>query len=152
VAPRLEERVTFIGANPLTAFAPAIPTEWQPLARTAAAARTGMPLYGIDGLEPVLTSVSTDGLLVRTMYRLEPGETVELVQERIAPERERGVVDLQATRRLFTLEPAARGGVLYAPSATPRLWSGVRGDVRIILRTTSQAADLDALGAKLRVD
>jgi hypothetical protein len=77
---------------------------------------------------------------------------VELVQERIVPERERGVVDLQATGRSGTLAPAARGGVLYAPSATPRLWSGVRGDVRIILRTTSQAADLDALGAKLRVD
>jgi hypothetical protein len=152
----LQETISVTGnAGPLAATP--VATEWRPLPRTEAAARTGMPLYGIDGLEPVLTALSADGARVRTTYRLASGDAVELVQQRAAPGAPQVGADSQAVRPLAPIEvtrrAAARAGagtMLKLPSAQ-RTWTSVRGDVRLTL-ATSDAADLNALGAKLRVD
>ena len=129
-------------------------SEWRTLPRTEAAARSGMPLYGIDGLEPMLTSISVDNRVVRTIYRLESGDMVELEQVRPMPEAARPVTTVQTGAVQAGSALTARGGGLAADivSAPQRLWSGARGEVRMTLRTTSPAADLNALGAKLRVD
>ena len=129
--------------------APIVTTsEWRLVPRTTAAARTGMPIYGIDGLAPVRTELNVDGTTVRTTYRLEFGD-VELLQQLSTAEA--GVNDRQATAR--ALPSAARGGFAGNLSpAVPRTWSGILGNARVTLRTTSPVADLDALGARLRVD
>ena len=121
---------------------------WDPVPRTEAAARTGMPLYGIDGADPALTAVSADGTFVRTTYRLASGETVELLQQRIAPN---SLADIQATRRGLS-GPAGGGAVLGRVTSPGRVLSIVRGDVRLILQTSSAGTDLDALGTRLRID
>jgi hypothetical protein len=126
-------------------------TAWRYVPRTEAAARTGMPLYGIDGLEPQLTAVSGDGVQVRTLYRLSSGDQVEVVQQRASVPAAPGVGDVQATARALT--QAGRVGIVAAPTPAPaRTWSSVRDGVRITLQTTSAAADLDALGVRLRID
>jgi hypothetical protein len=111
-----------------------------------------MPLYGIDGLEPIVTALSTDGTRVRTSYRTASGELVELVQQRNVAEPP--VLDIQSTRRAFTL--AGRAGAVAerptAVAAAPRTLSRVRGAVRLTLQTAAEAPDLNALVARLRVD
>ena len=125
-------------------------TEWRTIPRTEAAARSGMPLYGIDGLQPLMTTVSPDGRVVRTIYLLESGGSVELHQQRATSEVPSPAGDPQATRRALTPQ---RGGVVAdLRTPTARTWSGLRGDVQVTLRTTSNIADLDALGTRLRVD
>ena len=125
--------------------------EWRALPRTEAAVRTGMALYGIDGVEPLVTALSADGGLVRTTYRLASGETVELLQQRLGPVRPPSVADLQTTSR--ALAQTGRAGIGAAPvPAAARTWSTVRAGVRITLQTTSTATDLDGLGTRLRVD
>jgi hypothetical protein len=143
------ERVAVTGATPAAAFATVPVPEWRTMPRTEAAVRSGMALYGIDGLEPALTSLSPDGRIVRTLYQLESGAIVELRQER-ATLQAAPVVSVEATGRA----PASRGGAAAAADAAagPRLWLDVRGDVRVSLQTTSGATDLSALGAKLRVE
>src|SRR5687768_7563433 len=121
---------------------------WYPVPRTEAAARTGMPLYGIDGVDPSLTAISADGTLVRTTYRLASGETVELLQRRAAPN---GLADIQATRRGLA-GPAGGGAVLGRVTSAERTLTIVRGDVRLILQTSSEGTDLDSLGTRLRID
>lgn len=129
---------------PMPAPAP-VPPVWQTLPRTEAAARTGMALYGIDGLDPTLTAVSTGGGAVRTVYTTESGETVELVQHRVA-------TPAPSVTRVLTspqVSSFAAGGL--AAGGGPE-WSTVRGDVRVTIRSASAATDLSALGAKIRVD
>jgi hypothetical protein len=150
-APSLRQE-TFTGDSVAVA-APPVDAVWRPLPRTEAAARTGMPLYGIDGLEPQYTALSADGARVRTLYRLASGELVELIQQPIALDSLSSLADVQATRRAFTGGGAGRGGVVAdRVAAAPRTRSIVRGGVRITLETTSGGADLDALGTRLRVD
>ena len=132
---------------------------WRPVPRTEAAARTGMPLYGLDGLEPLYTALSDDGSQVRTLYRLSSGDQVEVVQQRSGPvevvQQRRGpvsppaVADLQNTGR--ALAETGRVGIVARPVSGTRTWSTDRGGVRVTLQTTS-TADLDALGTRLRVD
>ena len=121
---------------------------WDPVPRTEAAARTGMPLYGIDGVDPSLTAISADGTLVRTTYRLASGETVELLQRRAVPN---SLTDIQATRRGLA-GPAGGGAVLGRVTSAERTLTIVRGDVRLILQTSSTGTDLDSLGSRLRID
>jgi hypothetical protein len=123
---------------------------WRAVPRTEAAARTGMPLYGIDGLEPTLTELSGDGALVRTQYRLGSGAIVELIQQRAAPENP--AQDIQSTARAFGAAGRVGGGVTARVTPLRRTWVDVRGAVRVTLQTASDAPDLAALGAQLRVD
>jgi hypothetical protein len=124
--------------------------EWRTVPRTEAAARSGMPLYGIDGVEPALTTVSVDGRAVRTVYRLESGDTVELVQHRVVDETVPGVSSVQTMRRAPSV--AARAAEVAREGPDPRVWTGVRADVRLTLSAVSDSLDLDALGARLQVD
>ena len=128
---------------------------WQTVPRTEAAARTGMALYAIDGLEPVLTAISPDGRSVRSVFRLETGETVDVEQQRPAadtagPSPAAGTTATTAApRRAFV----SAGGAVMADTAPPaRVWTSQRGDVLITLRTTSTTTDLNAIGNRLRVD
>jgi hypothetical protein len=109
-----------------------------------------MALYGVDGLTPILTAISTDERVVRTLYRLESGATLEVEQ-------------LRATAETGSVGPAPAVGPGIAVQSRaeiaadvaapgPRVWSGLRGNVRITLRTPSAEADLAALAMKLRVD
>lgn len=115
-----------------------------------------MPLYGIDGLSPLLTSVSSDRTAVRTVYRIETGEVVELVQTRGTPAAFRVAVPPAAAAgelSVQSLAPTGRPGIVVDPAvAAPRALTIVRGDVRLVLSTTAAAANLDALGTRLRLD
>jgi len=123
---------------------------WRPVPRTEAAARTGMPLFGLDGLEPQYTALSADGAQVRTIYQLSSGEQVEVVQQRGGPVSSAGLADIQNTGR--ALAETGRVGIVARPvAAGPRTWSTERAGVRVTLQTTS-TVDLDALGTRLRVD
>lgn len=167
-APRVEAEPTAIqlqaeavavgGVAPAT---PAAALEWRAVPRTEAAVRAGMPLYGVEGLAPVATSVSTDGRSVRTWYRLQGGELLELIQSRVTVDartlgseaRAPGAPQRSVETSVRTLAPTARGAVLADAAPTgARTWFTTRGDVRVVLRTTAPTADLDALGARLRVD
>ena len=114
-----------------------------------------MPLYGVEGLAPVLTSVSADGRAVQTLYRLESGELIELTQSRGAGDRRPfGAPSVSVETAARGLVPTtARGAVLSdAAPVAPFTWTTTRGDIRVMMRTTAPTADLDALGARLRVD
>ena len=128
--------------------------EWRRLPRTEAAARTGMALFGIDGLGPAATEISSDGMLVRTTYRLATGDVVELVQQRVpgGPVRAAEPNGVQATAR--SLASAGRAGGIAADRARPvrRAWSSIRGDVLLIMQTTGDAVDLEGLAGRLRED
>jgi hypothetical protein len=142
------------GGVAMRAAAGGATTSWRPLPRTEAAARTGMALYGIPGLVPAATEVSGDGALVRTVYRLGSGDVVELVQERL-PQRGRALSSepmvVESARR--SLESSREGGIVAdRVRSAPRVWSGVRGDVRLTLQTTAGAVDLDGLVGKLSVE
>jgi hypothetical protein len=145
------ESVTVTSVPPVVAAAPAAPdaSAWRVLPRTEAAARSGMALYGLDGLEPLVTSISSDNRVVRTVYRLESGATVELEQERALPPMTAN--SLQATARARVAR--GRGASIAADvAAAPPVWSEVRGDVRLSMRSASITQDLNALGARLRVE
>ena len=145
------ESVTVTSVPPARAAAPAAPdaSAWRALPRTEAAARSGMALYGLDGLEPVVTSISSDNRVVRTVYRLESGATVELEQERALPPMTAN--SLRATARARVAR--GRGASIAADvAAAPPVWSEVRGDVRLSMRSASITQDLNALGARLRVE
>jgi hypothetical protein len=123
--------------------------QWRAVPRTEAAARTGMPLYGIDGLEPQYTALSADGAVVRTLYRLQSGEQVELIQRRNVP----GAVpagDLQAARSAF--QPGGAAGAAPRQAAVPQPFTVVRDNVRLTLQAPTGGADLAALSLRLRVD
>jgi hypothetical protein len=144
-----QETIAVSGATAEVVIVPG-DASWRALPRTEAAARTGMPLYGIEGLEPTLTELSADGALVRTLYRLASGAIVELIQQRAAPDTP--AQDIQATTRGFAAQGRADGGVAARMASVRRAWADVRGGVRVTLQTTSEAADLAALGAQLGVD
>ena len=129
---------------------PAPPIEWRTVPRTEAAVRSGMPLYGIGGIEPVVTTVRSDGRAVRTTYRLETGVLVELEQERAPFGSQAALPSAEATRR--ALAPGAGVPALANATTEPRVWSETRANVRVSLRTTSDVADLSALGARLRIE
>jgi hypothetical protein len=115
---------------------------WRPLPRTEAAARSGMPLYGIEGLTPVATMLSADAVVVRTVYRMDSGETFELVQQWMT-----GATGDQAPA---TTTVAAEQPVIDVQrAAASSVWSTMRGDFLLTLRGN---VNPDALGAKLRVD
>ena len=130
--------------------APAASIEWRTVPRTEAAVRSGMPLYGIDGIEPVVTTVRTDGRAVRTTYRLETGVMVELEQERAPFGTLPTLASVESTRR--ALAPGAGAPAPADAAAKPRVWSETRGTVRVSLRTISAVADLSALGVRLRIE
>jgi hypothetical protein len=144
-----QETITVSGTTAGVSVVP-VDAAWRPLPRTEAAARTGMPLYGIEGREPTLTELSADGALVRTLYRLASGAIVELIQQRAAPDNP--AQDIQATTRGFQAPGRGGGAVIGGTPPVRRAWADVRGGVRLTLQTTSDAADLAALGAQLRVD
>ena len=124
-------------------------TTWRTLPRTEAAASSGMALYGLDAIEPLLTAISADNRIVRTVYRLASGATVELEQERALPPAVAN--SLQATARAPL--PRARATSIAADTATsPAVWSQIRGDVRLTLRTASVTEDVNALSMRLRVE
>jgi hypothetical protein len=129
-------------------------TEWRRLPRTEAAARTGMALFGIEGLGPAATEISSDGMLVRTTYRLATGNVVELVQQRVpgGPARAGEPIGVEATAR--SLASTGRAGGVVADRARPgrRAWSSIRGDVRLTMQATGDAVDLDGLAERLRED
>jgi hypothetical protein len=115
-----------------------------------------MALYGIDGLMPLATMVSADASAVRTMYRLETGEIVELVQEKAgAVEAARGNVAPTATANQGQAAQAQTGqiqgqgqGQGQAQTAQPpQPWTAVRDNVRLTLRG---GGNLAALGERLR--
>jgi hypothetical protein len=139
--------VANIGAAPAP---PAAPAEWRTVPRTEAAVRSGMALYGIDGIEPVVTAVRTDGRAVRTTYRLDTGVMVELEQERAPFGVLPALTSAEFTRR--ALAPGAGAPALVGVAAKPRLWFETRANVRVSLLTISDAADLSALGARLRIE
>jgi hypothetical protein len=104
-----------------------------------------MALYGIDGLMPAATMLSADNMSVRTLYRLESGETVELVQRRAAaPAGARGAAANAST-------PTFRSGTETQPAgaAAPATWTTVRDEMQLTLQGT---ADLAALGGRLRLE
>jgi hypothetical protein len=111
-----------------------------------------MALYGIDGLTPLLTAISADGRVVVTMYRLESGAPLEVEQQRQTPDKPLDRAPQAAQAGSAVASPRREGIAADAAAADQRTWSGLRGDVRITLRTPSPAADLEALGLKLRVD
>jgi hypothetical protein len=113
---------------------------WRTVPRTEAAATSGMPLYGIEGLAATATMLSDDNRAVRTTYRLATGQSVEVVQQRLG-ERP---------------DPASAPGTLadragVAGVADPPVWSTRRGDLRLTVRGMT-AAQLAALGDQLRLD
>ncbi|HEX5108622.1 MAG TPA: zf-HC2 domain-containing protein [Vicinamibacterales bacterium] len=139
-------------------------TVWQPITRAEAAVRTGMPLYGIEGLTPVLTTISADGAAVRTVYRLPTDALLEVVQRRredparsVTVVAEAPVVDVQNARvqqqAPSVPQPTAnsvnQGRILVPEPVSAPLWSTVRGDV---LLTLSGVADPAALASRLRPD
>jgi plasmid stability protein len=123
--------------------------QWREVPRTEAAARTGMPLYGIDGLEPLYTGLSADGAVVRTLYRLESGAQVQLVQQRNVPS-EAPATDVQSTRR--ALQAGRTGGLAEPQAGAAQPLTVVHGNMRLTLQAASDAADLAALSMRLRVD
>ncbi len=126
-------------------------TGWRIVPRTEAAARSGMPLYGIDRIAPVVTATSMDGRTVRTIYRLESGDRVELLQHRLADEVDRSGALLQAARPVRPSSVRAPG-VAASDVAAVHEWTATRGNVRVTLNTVSDSVDLDALGSRLQVD
>ncbi len=122
---------------------------WRAVPRTEAAVRSGMPLYGIDGLMPIATMLNADATIVRTTYRLESGETADITQQKMAGARTgapAGSVTVSAERPVVDVQNA-RQTVVNSPFF-PSLWTIVRGDVQLTLR----GPDAQALGAKLRLD
>jgi hypothetical protein len=114
-----------------------------------------MALYGIDGLTPALTTISSDSRIVRTTYRLESGAMLELEQQRAAADTASALLAQAASAAGARAAVASqRRDGIAAEVAPPeqRSWSALRGDIRVTLRTPSAAADLEALGMKLRVD
>jgi hypothetical protein len=107
-----------------------------------------MPLYGIDGLMPIATMLNADATIVRTTYRLESGETVDITQQKIlgaqtgAPA---GSITVSAERPVVDVQNARQKAV---SPFTPTLSTIVRGDVQLTLR----GPDAQALGATLRLD
>lgn len=123
--------------------APALPVSaaastWLPLPRTEAAARSGMALYGLEGMTPTVTTIRPDNAAVRTVYRLQSGATVELFQERAASPS----------------STAQQGSPAQAilPATSPRTWSEIRDGVRLLLQTQSPTEDVNAIAARLRVE
>jgi hypothetical protein len=125
-----------------------------------------MPLYGIAGLTPQQTMLSADSATVRTVYRLESGETVDVTQQRIVkPAEQLGdaavtvtaqapVVDVQNARQQTVAGGApANSEPQRLPPLTdglvPTVWSTVRDNVRV---TLSGPANVSALGERLRLD
>jgi hypothetical protein len=110
---------------------------WRQMPRTEAAARTGMALYGITGLTSSMTMLSADGTIVRTIYKTEPGEAVEIWQQRTpAPD---------ATGR------ASLGGQTLnrAADTFTGSWTATYGDVQVTLRG---GAGVASWGGRLQVE
>ena len=123
---------------------------WRTLPRTQAAALSGMPLYGIDGLTPSSTQLSADNTIVRTEYRLDSGETVEITQQQVPnpPLSPTTQVNVAAEAPVVDVQNA-RVASSFSRSPAPSVWWTERDGVRLTLRG---AANLPALGERLRVD
>jgi hypothetical protein len=137
---------------------PAIETgaaEWRSVARTQAAALSGMALYGIDGLKPLDTTVNADASIVRTVYQFETGGTLELLQQRAA-----ALADIQNARqavptdaaRTETARAAAESSAATSKAATPPSGSTavIRDGVQLTIR--SGGGDVAPLVQRLRLD
>ena len=131
---------------------PVAVVDWRPLPRTEAAIRTGMALYGIDGLQPVLTDVSSDRLLARTVYVLESGDLVELIQQRAGTPRSPLFAEGASNANGFGANPRRAAVPADQLQRIASSWTNVVGDVRLTLRSSSSAVDLNALGRRLRID
>ena len=145
--------------------------QWRTLPRTEAAARSGMALFGLNGLTPRATMLSADNSTVRTIYTMESGETVELTQQKTGDQKNAfsdtstsvtataPTVDVQNARQARVPEPsqtpapapagAAPASAPAPPAPAPPVWSQIRGDVRLTLRGTANA---DAVAQRLRLD
>jgi hypothetical protein len=154
-------------AKPATESSAAI--GWRTLSRTEAAAVSGMPLYGIEGLTPMLTMLSADNAAVRTLYNLASGETLEIVQRRVALQQQadtRGervgesvtvvadapAVDVQSARQQAAAgapRPPPPSAAPPPPAAGSPAWSTVRGDWQLTVRGTTNPS---AFGGRLRLD
>jgi hypothetical protein len=124
---------------------------WLAMPRTEAAARSGMPLFGLPGVEPLSTALSGDSAAVRTRY-LIAGDTIELVQQRIAepalpsaPEATQRSSDAATARRhALTMEAPVRDQPVHSVL--------VERDVRVTLRGGASVATLAQLAGQLRVE
>jgi hypothetical protein len=128
-----------------------------------------MPLYGIEGLTPMLTMLSADNAAVRTLYNLASGETLEIVQRRVALQQQadtRGervgesvtvvadapAVDVQSARQQAAAgapRPPPPSAAPPPPAAGSPAWSTVRGDWQLTVRGTTNPS---AFGGRLRLD
>ena len=122
--------------------------DWTVLPRTDAAARSGMALYGIDGLAPARTMVNADASKVRTVYIVDAAE-IELRQEKQSPAPTgAGAAAPDSAAVTFTTSGASPAAARNQQTSSS-LWSSVRGDVLLTLRAGADAA---ALGARVRLD
>jgi len=122
--------------------------DWTVLPRTDAAARSGMALYGIDGLAPARTMVNADASKVRTVYIVDAAE-IELLQEKQPPAPNGAAVATPDPAAVSFTTSAALQAASRNQQKSSSLWSSVRGDVVLTVRAGADAA---ALGARVRLD
>jgi hypothetical protein len=117
------------------------------LPREAATARSGMALYGIEGLTPSRTMINADASRVRTVYTVNAAEVVLLQEKQPPPEAtaNQGRVTFNGAPAVSTEKPA---DLALRRAQSPTVWSSVRGEVIITVR----GADAAALGARVRLD
>ena len=120
---------------------------WRVVSRTEAAAATGMPLYGIDGIPPSSTAVDAQSNSVRTVYQLPSGSMLELVQQPLKEPSPGALFSRPAEALAEAGARRAEAGIAPSPA-----WSGVRGNARLTLRPLSGTADVSAFSTRLRLD
>ncbi|MNC87145.1 hypothetical protein D3C83_28470 [compost metagenome] len=108
-----------------------------------------MALYGLEGMDVVLTAISPDNAAVRTVYRLQSGATIELLQARASAP---AAAASAAAQSLARGAAQARAAAVANRTARPPTWSEVRGDVRLSLQTDAIATDVGALAARLTIE
>jgi hypothetical protein len=110
--------------------------EWRSLPRTAAAVQSGMALRGIDGMVPSSTMLSADNTVVRTLYQIQPGQTLEIWQGSGVG----ALTNAPADRRSLTPFPWQEG------------WSMAVEDVLLLLKGAAGPERLSEFANRLRVD
>ena len=122
--------------------------DWTVLSRDLVVTRSGMALYGIDGLTPARTMVNADGSRVRTVYVVNAAEVVLLQEKRPASANTVNQGQAAAPPSETTAERTGPTlGALQQRNA-PSVWSSQRGEVVLTLR----GSDAAGLGARVRPD